>query len=57
VSFAKKLEQLEELRESYYNDNFVKVDGKMLPVDDLFAAIHAFEQKRAMRITRENNYQ
>ena len=42
------------------NDNFVELDFDervvCVPIDELLCAIHAFEQKRLMRINRENNY-
>lgn len=48
------------------NDNFVTVVVGVnkeknyrvdVSLDELLSAIHAFEQKRIMRITRENKYQ
>jgi hypothetical protein len=43
------------------NDNFVELDFDervvTVELDELLAAVHAFEQKRVMRITRENKYQ
>jgi len=47
------------------NDNFIDLCVEQdpglnvevtLPIDELLSAIHAFEQKRVMRITRENKY-
>jgi hypothetical protein len=42
------------------NDNFVDLDFDervvTVSLDELLSAVHAFEQKRIMRINRENNY-
>ena len=42
------------------NDNFVEIiyEGGSVDVnlDELLSAVHAFEQKRIMRIARENKY-
>lgn len=42
------------------NDNFVEMqvgdEFFELQLDELMAAVHAFEQKRILRITRENKY-
>lgn len=47
--------------ESLDNDNFVELDFDervvCVSLDELLSAVHAFEQKRIMRITRENKYQ
>jgi len=43
------------------NDNFVDLDFDerivTVNLDELLCAVHAFEQQRVMRITRENKYQ
>lgn len=45
---------------SKYNDNFIKVEiGKeslSVSIDELLSAVHSFEQKRIIKIARENNY-
>ena len=42
------------------NDNFVDIslgkESTTVPLDDLLSAVSAFQQKRVMRITREDNY-
>ena len=46
--------------ENLDNDNFVELDFDErvveVPIDELLCAVHAFEQKRCIRINRENNY-
>ncbi|MCK9370760.1 hypothetical protein M0R04_12695 [Candidatus Dojkabacteria bacterium] len=46
--------------ENLDNDNYVGLDFDEriveVHIDELLCAVHAFEQKRLMRINRENNY-
>jgi hypothetical protein len=47
--------------DSLDNDNYVDLQmgdkTGTVEIDELLSVVHAFEQKRVMRITRENKYQ